>query len=143
MKLSSNPGSCPKFGGPKISFAGRLVLYWLPVLGLSLIIFFMSSFPSVETKVLFDHQDKIIHLMIYGLLAYLAARALKTEMPRLNKKSLFLWAAGFGALFGLSDEIHQAFVPGRVAGVGDWLADFTGSLAGAGLFTRPLKTDLS
>ncbi|MBI4084048.1 MAG: VanZ family protein [Candidatus Lambdaproteobacteria bacterium] len=40
-------------------------------------------------------------------------------------------AAGFGALalYGLSDELHQAFVPGRFCELSDWLAD----LAGGGL----------
>ena len=32
------------------------------------------------------------------------------------------------SLYGLFDEIHQMFVPGRSAEFLDWLADFSGSL---------------
>jgi VanZ family protein len=33
-------------------------------------------------------------------------------------------------LWGLSDEIHQAFVPGRSSEVADFVADVVGSVAG-------------
>ena len=35
------------------------------------------------------------------------------------------------ALYGLSDEIHQAFVPGRMADPWDWMADGFGAAIGA------------
>ncbi len=31
------------------------------------------------------------------------------------------------ALYGATDEVHQSFVPGRDASIGDWLADLLGS----------------
>jgi VanZ family protein len=33
------------------------------------------------------------------------------------------------SLYGVSDEAHQAFVPGRSADAVDWLADTVGALA--------------
>ena len=37
------------------------------------------------------------------------------------------------ALYGLMDEVHQAFTPGRIADPLDWLADVVGALAVAAL----------
>jgi VanZ family protein len=34
------------------------------------------------------------------------------------------------AVYGLSDEFHQQFVPGRTSTMGDWLADLAGAAAG-------------
>jgi VanZ family protein len=36
----------------------------------------------------------------------------------------------FASIYGLSDEIHQAFVPSRIASGWDFLADFLGSIWG-------------
>jgi len=36
-------------------------------------------------------------------------------------------------LYGLSDEVHQAMVPGRSSELADVIADFVGSAAGAGI----------
>ncbi len=42
-------------------------------------------------------------------------------------------ALGSSVLYGLSDEFHQMFVPGRTAAWDDVAADFRGALIGAGL----------
>ena len=36
-------------------------------------------------------------------------------------------------MYGFSDEIHQRFVPGRVADVRDLIADTIGALVGVGV----------
>ena len=48
----------------------------------------------------------------------------------------------FAAAYGLSDELHQHFVPGRQADWLDWLADAGGGLAGTGVLalTRNLRS---
>jgi len=40
------------------------------------------------------------------------------------------------ALFGISDEIHQSFVPFRTADPMDVLADILGSIAGVYLYQK-------
>jgi len=42
----------------------------------------------------------------------------------------------FSALYGLSDEAHQYFVPGRDADVWDGMADLLGSIAGVAVYRR-------
>ncbi len=34
-------------------------------------------------------------------------------------------------LYAVTDELHQAFVPGRTPSVGDWVADAMGAALGA------------
>jgi VanZ family protein len=65
--------------------------------------------------------DKVAHAVVYFVLGYLLARA--TKRPNLA----WVIAAWFGAL----DEVHQAFVPEREAGLDDWWADLFGSLLGS------------
>jgi VanZ family protein len=44
---------------------------------------------------------------------------------------VFSTAALAAVLYGLSDEVHQSFIPGRDASVGDVVADALGALLGA------------
>ncbi len=42
-----------------------------------------------------------------------------------------LQAVILGCLYGMTDELHQYFVPGRSTSATDWLADTVGTTAGA------------
>ena len=47
-----------------------------------------------------------------------------------------------GVLYGLSDEWHQMYVPGRMPDVADWIADVVGLVSGyAWVVARPGRTD--
>jgi VanZ family protein len=44
-------------------------------------------------------------------------------------RSAQVWlATSIASLYGISDEFHQSFVPGRTPDVVDWLADTSGAL---------------
>jgi VanZ family protein len=74
---------------------------------------------------------KLGHLSEYFILALLLARALRAQVNSVHgTKQLFL-VVGLTALYAISDELHQAFVPGRSASIGDVLIDVCGGLAGA------------
>ena len=121
----------------KASSAGRrLLFYWLPVALLCGALFWQSSFPSVQTPSLFPIQDKLLHMTAYGLLDWLFARALAREKPELSISALKWAAIGFACFYGLTDEIHQAFVPSRNADVWDFAADGAGAFLGALLYIR-------
>ena len=68
--------------------------------------------------------------MEYAVLGFLTVRAQKgtTEWP-LN--TIFWMAVLFCFLYGLSDEFHQIFVPGREASLGDAAADTIGGFLGS------------
>jgi VanZ family protein len=65
--------------------------------------------------------DKAAHFFIYGLLATLVAR--NGFVPG----SAWLPIVAV-SLFGLTDEWHQSFTPGRSVEVVDWVADTVGAI---------------
>ncbi|MBC8442348.1 MAG: VanZ family protein [Deltaproteobacteria bacterium] len=107
-----------------------IYLYRLPVIGLCLLIFWQSSNPSIISTSLFSHDDKVLHFGVWALLAFLIARDLIAEKPFWPLTKIKIITIVFACLFGLSDEIHQAFVPSRSASAGDFLADCAGSIFG-------------
>ena len=73
--------------------------------------------------------DKTAHLAAYAIMAALFARAFwfgTAWTPR----SLFIAAASVSIGYGAFDELHQYFVPGRFASIGDWVADAAGAVLG-------------
>jgi len=107
-----------------------IYLYRLPVIGLCLFIFWQSSYPTIISAPLFPFDDKVLHFGAYALLAFLTARDLFAEKPFWSLTKIKIIAIAFACLFGLSDEIHQAFIPSRDASIGDFLADCAGSILG-------------
>ncbi|MEK7483355.1 MAG: VanZ family protein, partial [Planctomycetota bacterium] len=55
----------------------------------------------------------------------------------LPPRSVSFWIAGLAGMFyGISDEFHQAFIPGRCFEIADMVADTAGAFLGAFLFHR-------
>ena len=76
-------------------------------------------------------------LLCVGLLAFLFARACRhTWRSRLTRRQLLILSICFTALYGFSDEWHQLYVATRQADLMDGIADFAGSVLGAGVFLR-------
>jgi VanZ family protein len=115
------------------------ILLKLPVFMVAAGIWFLSSQSALpRIKGIFGF-DKLQHLLAYTVLA--AAAGLWVSPDRWKKQGarfLFL-IAGIAALYGLSDEIHQSFVPGRDASVWDWIADTLGAFAGTGLTAAVIR----
>ena len=104
------------------SYSLLLALVWMAT------IFILSHQPSLPTPSLFEHQDKLFHGGAYGLLGLLLAGALFD--PGHPGRTLFIvWL--LGSLYGLSDEFHQSFIPGRQMDLLDVAADSAGTLLGA------------
>ena len=71
------------------------------------------------------HGDKLVHVALYAVLAWLAARADGlARPPRLG------WIVAAVCTFAALDEWHQQFIPGRSMSTGDWVADSIGGAAG-------------
>ena len=99
-----------------------------------LLIWFLSSMPQPFPLGEVPFKDKGIHFVEYGVLAALLAHALRGSFPAWRGPSVFLVAWGASTFWGLLDEIHQAYVPGRVSDTGDLIADAIGSVIGALLY---------
>ncbi|MGH8551576.1 MAG: VanZ family protein [Methylococcales bacterium] len=103
-------------------------------------IFYLSAQPHLPLDKLFSYQDKAMHLFFYALMGLLAWRSFGHF---LQKRSLLaLYCIGFCGLYGLSDEVHQFFVPGRTADSFDLIADITGATISVSviLVFRPAAT---
>lgn len=90
---------------------------YLLLAGLHMALIFWFSAQPGESVGIPPPWDKLVHAGVYGLLGYLLAQG--TGRP------FFAWS--LSVLYGLSDEVHQLFVPGRVFDLGDWLADAGGA----------------
>jgi VanZ family protein len=106
--------------------------YQLPAIIWALLIFATSSMPGwVFPHVSVRHADKIVHFIYYFVFALLVSRALKHQSwsPDVSRFSLIL---GFllATAYGVSDEVHQLFVPERSADPQDLIADMAGALVG-------------
>ncbi len=113
----------------------QLLSAWLPPGVHCLLIFIASSRASLPGMNAFAHQDKLLHGLAYAVMGALFYRALKLTLPARFFGLAAVLAIGMATLYGLSDELHQTFVPGRTADVRDLAADFLGSLIGV-LLTR-------
>jgi len=81
-------------------------------------------------------MDKLLHFAAYALLGALFFRAFNTTPIKQNLKLVLILSVLLSALYGISDEIHQSFVPFRTADPMDVLADILGSIAGAYLYQK-------
>jgi len=108
----------------------QVLLRFIPTIGIMGMIFFLSHQPYdfVEQLPDFNGFDKLLHVIAYGSLA---ASLLYGLQPFINTTTMPI--AGmivvlFCLLYGLSDEFHQSFIPGRFVSGWDVLADTTGAV---------------
>ena len=96
------------------------------------IIFILSSFPSDQLPEFNGVIDIILkkggHLLGYGLLAIAYLHGLGN-----NKLSSFLIAGFLALAYGVGDEVHQSFVPGRSPSINDVGIDIAGTTLGLAL----------
>ena len=72
--------------------------------------------------------DKLAHILVYGLLAASFLYGLQ-QSPLINNKELTCAVVVlFCLLYGIGDEYHQSFIPGRFVSIWDVAADGIGAL---------------
>jgi VanZ family protein len=107
---------------------------WLPPIALAVMIFMASSRSHVAGPHI-RGGDKVAHFAVYGLLATLVIRAMRSAEERLRGPAA-LMAVVVASLYGITDEWHQSFTPGRSVEVADWLADTSGAALAVTLYCR-------
>jgi VanZ family protein len=95
-------------------------------------IFWLSSQPMPVFFGPLSLNDKLKHLALYGVFAWLVHNALAPSL-RGRAAALFWLTVGIISLYGASDEIHQYFVSGRSADVLDWAVDTLAAVLVAGV----------
>lgn len=106
--------------------------YWGPVCGYAGLIFYVSAQSHPETHVPFIRYvgDKVLHAVEYAVLGALCYRALRGSGNDSWRRQAIPAAIVLASLYGMSDEVHQAFVPFRESSWFDWLADTIGAIMG-------------
>jgi VanZ family protein len=106
----------------------KSILFRIPAPLVAAGIFFLSAQESVPLPKGIFGIDKVAHLIAYATLALACALWFSRESWTARPfRSAFITFA-VSALYGLSDEFHQSFVPGRDMSAWDWLADVVGAL---------------
>lgn len=112
------------------------ISYWLPFFVWSIVIFSFSSNPTVKTSEI-HWQDfllkKTAHVVEYFIFSLLLYRALINSGIKSKKMAIIVVISAF--IYGLTDEFHQSFTPGREPKLRDVLIDTFGSI----LFIYSLK----
>lgn len=108
----------------------------IPMLTVMGIIFFLSQQPGTDLRLpLPPGVDKLGHGVLYAVLAWTAIFALGPSLPARTPRAGVLVVL-FCLLYGISDEFHQSFIPGREPSGGDLLADTAGAAVAVASWLR-------
>jgi len=115
----------------KLFLSNKKKFLYIPLGFYWILIFVLTSIPGRSIPKIIAVSDKIKHLGAYFVLAFLLNFTLLIQ----NKYSLLAKKAAIFTflitlLYGLFDEIHQLFIPGRFFDWWDFVADLIGSLLG-------------
>jgi VanZ family protein len=115
--------------------------YWGPVCGYAGLIFYLSAQPHPEEHVPFvtHFSDKVLHAVEYAVFGALCYRAFCGSGYDAWRQQAIPAAILLASLYGVSDEVHQAFVPFRDSNWLDWVADTVGAVIGVTVMHRVLS----
>jgi VanZ family protein len=92
-------------------------------------IFWLSNQQTLPMPSMFEFQDKVMHFGAYFILGIFSWRGFRHQ--GFAGRQLALVSLLFCSVYGISDEWHQAYVPGRSSSGWDWLADTLGAATAA------------
>jgi VanZ family protein len=109
----------------------RLLVLWVPVALYAAAIFAASSMADFNTGP--GHwRDKILHTIEYGTFGFICIRAFNATFG--NSWRIILYSIACAAFYGITDEFHQRFTPGRTCDYRDWIADVIGITLGTTIY---------
>jgi VanZ family protein len=113
----------------------QMLWYWMPVALYAGVIFFLSAQSHPEEQLpsflLKEVSDKVLHAVEYAVLGGLCYRAFRWGLNGQVAARALIIAIVAASLYGVTDEVHQLFVPFRESSWQDWLADTIGAAIGA------------
>jgi VanZ family protein len=102
-------------------YALLTVLYCAGIFGLS------SSSNPIHVESHFPGQDKVAHAVLYGGLATVVSVGIRRSGRNARPWTQFIAPLVFASMYGITDEMHQIYVPGRTPDTWDVLADVLGA----------------
>lgn len=111
--------------------APRRARWWWAGALAAAVVFASGNNPQVPVPT-FVGFDKVAHFGVFGLLATLILRTGSIWRRRWRA----LLAVGLVSLFGITDEWHQSYTPGRAVEFADWLFDTAGAALAVTLYLR-------
>ncbi len=103
--------------------------WWLAVGLYAVAIFGLSSIPALPGMPHIEQADKLLHGLVYGGLSLVGLEAARRTWARARPGRLALGVILAVTLYGVTDEVHQRWVPGRMADPLDVAADAAGATA--------------
>ena len=94
------------------------------------LIFALSSISNPPDSTSSEGFSRFAHLVEYAVLAFLLVRCGRVFFPHASNTALIAGAWAVAVLYGVSDEIHQSFVPNRHADPWDVVVDAGGAALG-------------
>jgi VanZ family protein len=115
----------------------KVFLRFIPAAIIMGIIFYLSNQPGnfVQLPQIFG-LDKLLHFVAYATLAATLFYGLHPYTHISHRALAIIIVVLFCVLFGISDEYHQSFVPGRTVSGWDVAADACGALFAAAVWYR-------
>ena len=114
---------------------GQVLWYWVPVALYAGTIFYLSAQSHPEENlpafVFKEVSDKVLHAVEYGILSLLCYRAFRRAAGPAVARQAVVLAIVTASVYGITDEVHQAFVPLRESSWLAWLADTIGAAIAA------------
>jgi VanZ family protein len=103
----------------------------------ALLIFLLSSIPSVSTledvpiaEYMATPESAVEHAFEYLVLGFLVYLSLVRAHQFVGNGPRYILSVVLCVIYGIIDEIHQNFVPGRVMSANDVIFDTIGALIG-------------
>ena len=119
---------------PRQDVMGQVLSYWVPVALYAGAIFYLSAQSHPEDQlpsfVFKNVSDKVLHAVEYGILSLLCYRAFRWAAGPAVARQAVVLAIVTASVYGITDEVHQLFVPFRESSWLDWLADTIGAVIG-------------
>lgn len=72
--------------------------------------------------------DKCLHFIEYGVFCTILCWAFSVHLKGNQIRKFIFIAISLTSLYGITDEVHQLFVPTRTGTVFDWFADTLGAI---------------
>ncbi len=108
---------------------GFTVIRLIPAIAVMGVIFLLSHQPGDRfDPYLFRWADKLAHLVIYAALCATLICVFPARFRFSARKMVVAMSLLLCLLYGISDEFHQSFIPGRYPSLADIVADVSGAV---------------